>query len=439
MVEINVGIVTFFLDMFCFVVYNVRKEGTKAMWKNTSRSVLKQKNISEKPENKVLSKPPIKSGVDFILPGGFGGWGEYGPDETIATYATILRVLSESFGKLPIHIRDSEHKIVQCPAERLLTIRPCEEMSPCQLFTFLTYSMVHYGNAYAFCDWSNATGELRSITALDPRCVRIWVDDVSNEILKKYYYTYTTPSGNSYILASEDVVHVRVWHVDEQTRMVGIPVRNLLYELFAGEKAAAGLQTDMYRSGMVLTGVLNYVGDLSDEKKQLLLENIKKIGTKNKILPLPQDWKLSTINMSMADSQFVEGRKLNALQMAAAYGVMPNQLNDYSKGSYANATAQQLAFLQDTLQYISRQYEDELTFKLLSDKEIEAGLRVDVDTDALLKSTPDVLADILCKYVTGSVMTINEAREKAGLPPYKGGDKLMTMPGATTLKEEVIV
>ena len=118
---------------------------------------------------------------------------------------------------------------------------------------------------------------------------------------------------------------------------------------------------------------------------------------------------------------------------------MPNQLNDYSKGSYANATAQQLAFLQDTLQYISRQYEDELTYKLLSDKEIEAGLRVDVDTDALLKSTPDVLADILVKYVTGSIYTINEARERAGLPPYEGGDKLMAMPGATTLKEEVIV
>ena len=142
----------------------------------------------------------------------------------------------------------------------------------------------------------------------------------------------------------------------------------------------------------------------------------------------------------MVDAQFMEGRKLNSLQIAAAYGVMPNQLNDYSKGSYANATAQQLSFLEDTLQYIIRQYEDELTYKLLSDKEIDAGLRVDVDTDAILKSTPDVLADILCKYVAGSVMTINEARNRANLPPIDGGDQLMTMPGATVLtKEEVVI
>ena len=92
----------------------------------------------------------------------------------------------------------------------------------------------------------------------------------------------------------------------------------------------------------------------------------------------------------------------------------------------------------DTLLYISRQYEDELTFKLLSDDDIKAGLRVDVDTEAVLQSTPDTLADILVKYVTGSIMTINEARDRAGLEPMDGGNKLMTMPGAKTVEREVI-
>ena len=407
------------------------------MWKTTTRSklILPEK----KAENKILSKPPIR-GVDYILPGGMGGFNDYGPDETEATYLTVLRVLSEAFGKLPIHVRDANHNIVHGPAERLLTVRPNESMSPCGLFTYLTYCMVHYGNGYAYCDWSPTTGEIKSITALDPRCVRIWVDDVSNDILQKFYYTYTTFSGNSYILASEDVVHVKVWHIDDQTRMVGVPVRNFLQELFNSAKASQNLQSDFYKNGMITSGVLNYVGDLSEEKKQLLLDNIRKIGTKNKILPLPKDWELKTLNLSMVDAQFMEGRKLNSLQIAAAYGVMPNQLNDYSKGSFANATAQQLSFLEDTLLYISRQYEDELTYKLLSNEEIDNGVRIDVMTDAILKSTPDVLATILCKYVAGSIMTINEARNRAGLPPMDGGDKLMTMPGATTLeKEEVIV
>ena len=405
------------------------------MWKSTTRAQLK---TVKKPENKALSTPPFR-GIDYILPGGMGGWSEYGPDISEVTYNVVLKVLSEAVGKLPIHIRDKDHKIVQNKAEYLLTVRPNGSMSPVQLFSYLEYCRNHYGNGYAFCEWSGATGDLTSITALDPRCVRVWVDDVSSEILQRHYYTYTTFTGNSYILAAEDVIHVKNWHIDDQTRLIGLPVRETLRQYLDAAKAGQETQNNLYRNGMITSGVLNYVGDLSDDKKSLLLDQIKKIGTKNKIIPLPKDWELKTLNLSMVDAQYLEGRKLTALQVASAFGVSPNQLNDYSKGSYANATAQQLAFLQATLMYIARQYEDELTFKLLSDKEIKKGYRVDVDTDAVLQSTPDTLADILCKYVTGSIMTINEARDRAGLPPMPDADKLMTMPGAATLKEEVVV
>ena len=408
------------------------------MWKNTSRSILKQKI---KAENKVESRPPFQ-GIDYILPGGIGGITDFGPAIGEITYFTVLRVLSESMGKLPVHVRGKDNEIINNAAERLLNVRPNDAMSPVQLMTYLEYCRNHYGNGYLYCDWSGATGELKAITALDPRCVRIWVDDVSNDILQRYYYTYTTFTGQSYILPSEDVAHVRNWHLDDQSRMIGLPVRDTLYSYMSAAQAGQEMQESLYKNGMITSGVLNYVGDLSDEKKHEMLESIKKIGTKNKIIPLPQNWEFKTVNgLTMVDAQFLEGRRFTSQQIGAAFGVNPIQLNDYSKGSYANSTSQQLAFLTDTLMYIARQYEDELSYKLLSNAEIEAGMRVDVDTEAVLLSSPDTLADILVKYVTGSILTINEARQKAKMPPVPGGDKLMTMPGAGTIteKEEVIV
>lgn len=414
------------------------------MWNNTKRTVLKtQKNIVQDKvaiKNKVSVTPPAwRGGVDYILPGGPGGWIDGKPDISEITYFTVLRVLSESLGKLKINVRDREHRIVDNATEKLLTIRPNEAMTPVQLFTYLEYCRNHYGNGYAYCNWSGVSGELLSITALDPRCVRIWIDDVSGDILQRHYYTYTSVGGTSYVIPNEDMVHVRSFHVDDQTRMLGLPVRETLHEYMSAAKSGQETQNSLYKNGMISSGVLNYVGDLTEEKKELLLERIKQIGTKNKIIPLPKDWELKTLNLSLADAQYLETRKYTSTQIAAAFGVSPNQLNDYSKGSYANATAQQLAFLQDTLLYISRQYEDELTYKLLSDKDVQNGLYIDIDTEAVLQSTPDTLANILVKYVSGSIMTINEARHKAGLPPIDGGDQLMTMPGATTLKEEVIV
>lgn len=407
------------------------------MWNNTKRTVIKQK-IAEKPVDKVLERPPFR-GADFILPGGVGGFLDDRPAISEITYYTVLRILSEAVGKLPIHVRNKDNEIVKNSTEKLLTVRPNNAMSPSQLFSYTEYCRNHYGNAYLYCDWSGASGKLQSITALDPRCVRIWVDDVSNDILQKYYYTYTTYAGNSYILASEDVVHLKAWHLDDQSRMIGIPVRDTLQQYMSAAQAGQATQANLYKSGMLIGGVLNYTADLSEEQKTELLDRVAKIGTKYKIVPLPQGWDLKPINLSLSDSQFLEGRKFTASQIAAAFGVNPTQLNDYSKGSYANSISQQLAFLTDTLMYISKIYEDELTYKLLSDKEISDGLHIDIDTEAVLQSTPDTLATILTKLVTGSVMTINEARQRENLPPIAGGDKLMAMPGATKLEEEKVV
>lgn len=408
------------------------------MWNNTKRSELKKPKTEHTAENRAQTRPPFR-GVDYILPGGVGGWVDAYPDIGEITYFTVLRILSEALGKLPIHVRDKEHNIVQNATERLLTIRPNDTMTPAMLMSYTEYCRNHYGNAYIYCNWSQATGELQSMTALDPRCVRIWVDDVNTDILQKYYYSYTTMTGNSYIIPAEDMVHLRSWHIDDQTRMLGLPVRETLREYMSAAKSGQETQNNLYKNGMISSGVLNYVGDLSDEKKELLLESIKKIGTKNKIIPLPRDWELKTLNLSLADAQYLETRRFTSQQIAAAFGVPPNMLNDYSKGSYANATAQQLAFLTDTLMYICKQYEDELTYKTLNETEIQDGIRIDIDTEAILQSTPDVLANILVKYVGGSVMTINEARHKAGLPNIDGGDKIMAMPGATTVEERIDV
>lgn len=408
------------------------------MWNNTKRSELKKPKTEHKAENRALTRPPFR-GVDYILPGGIGGWIDNRPDIGEITYFTVLRVLSEALGKLPIHIRDREHNIVPGKTETLLTVRPNDTMTPAMLMSYTEYCRNHYGNAYMYCNWSQVTGELQSITALDPRQVRIWIDDVNTDILQEYYYSYTTTTGNSYIIPAEDMVHLRSWHIDDQTRMLGLPVRQTLAEYMSAAKSGQETQNNLYKNGMISSGVLNYVGDLSDEKKELLLESIRKIGTKNKIIPLPRDWELKTLNLSLADAQYLETRRFTSQQIAAAFGVPPNMLNDYSKGSYANATAQQLAFLTDTLMYITKQYEDEMSYKLLTDTEIQNGLRVDIDTEAVLQSTPDVLANILVKYVGGSVMTINEARNKAGLPNINGGDQLMVMPGATTVEERIDV
>lgn len=59
--------------------------------------------------------------------------------------------------------------------------------------------------------------------------------------------------------------------------------------------------------------------------------------------------KLTPLDIKLSDSQFIELKKYSALQIAAAFGIKPNQINDYTKSSYSNSEMQQLSFLTDTM------------------------------------------------------------------------------------------
>ena len=68
--------------------------------------------------------------------------------------------------------------------------------------------------------------------------------------------------------------------------------------------------------------------------------------------------KLNPLNLKLTDAQFLELKKYTALQIAGAFGIKPNQLNDYEKSSYANSEAQQQAFLTDTMLVILKGLEE---------------------------------------------------------------------------------
>ena len=80
-------------------------------------------------------------------------------------------------------------------------------------------------------------------------------------------------------------------------------------------------------------------------------------------------------------------KKYTALQIAGAFGIKPNQINDYEKSSYANSEAQQQAFLTDTLLVILKGLEEELTSKLFTAEEIQQGYFFKFNVDVILRAT----------------------------------------------------
>jgi len=150
-------------------------------------------------------------------------------------------------------------------------------------------------------------------------------------------------------------------------------------------------------------------------------------GAKNagRIVPVPFGMQLQPLNVKLTDSQFFELKKYSALQIAGAFGIKPNQINDYEKSSYSNSESQQLSFLVDTMLYILKGYEEEINYKLLTKEERKDGYYYKFNEKVLLRVDSKTQSEMLRNYVIGSIYTPNEAREYLDKPRNEFGDQLI--------------
>lgn len=351
-----------------------------------------------------------------------------GEDLSEITYFTALKILSESLGKLSIHLKDGENKrIHDHPALMKLMGRPNEYMTPSVFRLLMEFNRNHYGNAYAWIK-TDRKGTLQGLYPLEPMQVRIFVDDEA--IFSKtdrYFFEYTSPkTQEKYRLHPDEVIHLKGGI--SQDGLVGMSVRETLARSLDGSKQSQKFLNELYDRGLTANAVLQYTGDLSKEKKKALIEEVADFSgdfSTDRIIPLPLGMTIEPLDLKLTDSQFFELKKFSALQIAAAYGIKPNHLNNYEKSSYANSEMQNLTFYVDTLLYILTQWEDELDYKLLTEEERKKGLSFEFNIAKILRGDLKTQAESIKQYVTGSVYTINEARGHAGLPPVEGGDVVM--------------
>lgn len=348
---------------------------------------------------------------------------QYGTDLSEITYFTCLKTLSEALGKIPVYLMgpDKERK-TDHETSLFLSVSPNNVYTPIQFFTYLEFSRNHYGNAYVYVDRIN--GKVKGLYPLDPHMVQIWVNNTEEFTSRKYTYYYTdTKLGKSYWLDPEDMLHVKSW-VTDRSGLAGKSVREILATNMAGSKASQQFLNDLYQKGLTANAVVKYVGDLSRDQQKVMLKQIEKQAKDEgrRMITLPVGYDIQTLDLKLTDSQFYELKKYNALQIAAAFGIQPNQLNDYSKSSYANSAAQSLSFYVNTLLYNITLYEQEFNRKLLTRKEQQEGLGYKFNVWTILRGDPTQQADVLQKMVSSAIYSPNEARAKLDMPPTPGGD-----------------
>lgn len=343
-------------------------------------------------------------------------------------YFTCLKIRMEAMGKIPIKLYEGDQKVHDKLWE-ILSLRPNPYMSASDYFKLVEFHILHKGNSFSVINWDSRTGDIISIVPLDPDNVDVIVDNVnlfSKSAKNRMYYRYQDPGSNkSYVLKSEDILHFKGFSTNG---FIGKPVLNFIQDAVDVGQSAQLFTKKHFSEGLMSRLVLQYTGDIQMEDRRILQRQFGELngGVKNagKIIPMPLGFSLSTIDAKLTDSQFLDLKKLSAMQISAALGIKPHMLNDLEKSSYASIDALNEQFYKDTLLGTITDKEMELNYKLISEEGRAGGKFWKFNVDVILRPDQTKRAEIYAKGVQGGWMMPSEARSKEDLPYVGGSDRL---------------
>lgn len=353
------------------------------------------------------------------------------------TYFTCLKMLSETIGKMPwkFYQDTNNGKIRAEPnnAFRLLSLRPNPYMTPTTFWTTVEFNTQHYGNGYVWIrkvfhqKKYGGEYEIKDLWIMQSDCVTTWLDDkgIFGDA-GKIWYEYSDPkSGQHYVFPCEEVMHFKTWLSFDG--ITGLPVKDILKYTVEGSLESQTFMNNLYKQGLTASMAMQYTGDVNEDNIDALVNKYSKAmtGSKNagKIIPIPIGMTLTPLKMNLTDAQFFELKKYSALQIAGAFGVKPNHLNNYEKSSYANSESQNLSFLVDTASVRIKMYEEEVNAKMLNLKENEESKYYKMNEKVLLRVDSKTQAENITKYINNGVYTPNRGRDLLDEPHVEGGDQ----------------
>ena len=350
-----------------------------------------------------------------------------------ATVFACIRILADSIGKLPIKVyknKDGRQSVADHYLTPLLKIRPNPWMTARDFFKALEVQRNLYGNSYAWIEFATVgrnAGMVTGIYPLDSSKIQIYVDDIGLLLHKgKLWYIYTDNKGIQHRIDSDEMLHFKGLTSDG---IIGMTPLERLKSTVENAGAASQYLNNSFKTGLQTKGIIHYVGDLNPEAQRVFREKFEQMASglknANRVSLLPIGYQFQPLSLTMADAQFIENTQLTVKQIAAAFGVKNHQLNDLDRATHTNVEHQQREFYVDTLMDILTGYEQELTYKLFTERELKECYYLKFNVNAILRADPKTRYEGYRIAIQSGFLTANEVRALEEMEAKEGGDRLL--------------
>lgn len=343
--------------------------------------------------------------------------------QTSAIYACI-KVLSETIASLPLNImeRNANGTVSVArnhPLTEVLKLNPNPNQTSFEFFEMNVAFAALWGNTYN----EIVPGRLGSVTELIPlHPSRVEPIQNADGTIK---FKVIRGNGEAIFLNQEEIFRVPGLTMNGLNGIAPILFGS---EAIALALAAEAFGTNFFRNDATPGMILKHPQVLSDPARQNLLSsfNRKHMGVSNshKIQVLEEGMDIIKLTAANTDSQFLESRKFQVVEISRFYRIPLHLINDLDGATFSNIGEQSLEFAKFTI----------LPWLCRIEKRIDKSLIVNnerffakFNMNALLRADIETRFKAYKIGIESGWMSRNEVREKEDMNKEPGLDDFLVM------------
>ena len=350
----------------------------------------------------------------------------------LSTVYRCVDLISDSVAVLPLktYLLDEggfKKEYKTHPAYMILDLEPNEDMTRFVFFKTLMASVLLTGNGYAYIERDRNLNLLHLIYIPTSQVTIVYITD-KNGIMRKRYQVV----GFKELVEPKDMIHVLNFSYDG---IIGVSTlthaRQTLGIATKSEEHASGF----FESGGAVSGILTVEGKRLDKtQKDQIYETWDERMSQhpNGIAVLEGNMKYQPITVSPKDSQLLESRQFNVVDICRFFSVSPVKAFDLSKSSYSTVEATQLQYLTDTALAVITKIEQEINRKVFLRSE-RGRIIAEFDTSAILRTDKAAQAAYWKDMFYVGAASPNEIRRENNLSRVDNGDKVFVPVNTQTL------
>lgn len=345
--------------------------------------------------------------------------------EKLSAVAAAHRIYTNTLASLPWMIRqkigDERHEPDHY-LEPILKSRANEHMTAFMANKALASQSFWYGKSFGYID-RGANGQVKGIIPLPSAGASRYIDRDSGTVW--YGFSVDTdhpdyPRLRRKFTESELLIH----YYESYDGTQGRGVLELARETISSDGMAQAYGKRFFKNGARVSGIVEVAGELNQTNREIIRDDFERMATGMdnafRVAVLDLGMKYTPLGINQKDSQFLETRAFSVEEISRFTGI-PAYMMQAGKQSYQSNEQQQLDFLVNTMQPHLVQKEQEWSYKLLSQREREAGMYFKLNFASILRGDNQARSAYYEKMTAIGVYNADECRALEDMSPIPGG------------------